>query len=274
MFQNLDFNSRYDVGAFLRPLGKAYYVYMLMQGDMPFYIGTSCNWKRVYGHFSENEDRVNFLVKSKIKRMQEDNEIVVIRLHQQYETAEEMYVEEIRLISLYGKRIDNNGGILTNLSDGGEGRAGLGTSEKQKEAVRKANTGKPKTQETLRKLSESLIKSYKSRDGTFKGKKHTEETKRLMSQMHTGVNHPQYGMGGETHWNFGKQRTEETKSKIKLAQSLLDMSCTDERKQKLKDYWLNQPLLVCPHCGKQSTFKPAMVRFHFDNCKVKEIDGC
>lgn len=273
MFKDLNFNTRYEVGAFLRPLGKVYYVYMLMQEDKPFYVGTSCSWKRVYGHFSQNEDKVNFLVQYKIRKMQENNETVIIRLHQQFATAEEMYAEEIKLISFYGKKIDRENGILANLSNGGEGRAGLGTSEKQKEAVRKANTGKPKTQETLRRLSESLLKCFESRDGTFKGKKHTEETKDLMSQNNSGVNHPQYGMGGETHWNYGKQRSEETLNKIKLTKSLLDMSCTEERKQKLKDYWLRQPLLACPHCNKQSTFKPAMVRFHFDNCKVKEVNG-
>lgn len=271
MFQNLDFNSRYEVGAFLRPLGKVYYIYLLMHNNQPFYVGTSSSWKRVYNHFSTNTNKVNFLVKRKIQRVQEDGETVVIRLLQQFESPEEMYAEEIRLISLHGKKIDGENGLLTNLSDGGEGRAGLGTSDKQKEAVRKANTGKAKTDETRKKLSDAILKAYENRDGSFKGKKHSDKTRALMSKNHSGANHPQYGMGGETHWLHGKSRSPETVLRMKEGQARVDMTCTEKRKQQLKDHWLSQPLLVCPHCSKESTFKPAMVRFHFDNCKSKKL---
>lgn len=270
MFKDLDFKTRYEVGKFLRPLGKIYYVYILLYNEKPFYVGTSSGWKRVYGHFSENKIRTNFLVRQKIKKIHEDGGVVIIRLHQQYETVQEMYTEEIRLIKLYGKKIDKDGGILCNLSDGGEGRAGIGTSEKQKIAVKLANTGKPKSQTTRDKLSVAVKKAFAIRGGTFKGKKHSKETRELMSKNNSGTGHPQYGTGGEGHFNHGKKHTQKTRDSIRQALSLIDCSCSEERKQKLKDFWATQPLLTCPHCQKTSTFKPAMVRFHFDNCKVKE----
>jgi hypothetical protein len=73
------------------------------------------------------------------------------------------------------------------------------------------NIGKKHTEETKKKLSEAA-----------KGRKHTEETKKKLSEAKTGIPNPK--MQGEKHPNYGKEsymkgkyHSEESKIKIGLA---------------------------------------------------------
>lgn len=263
LFGCMDFKDRFEAAAYLRSVPNIKYVYMLMHNNLPFYVGISTNWKRIHGHFSDNKTRTNNLLRRKIRRIEADKGTVQVKLVNHYATYTDMYSAEKNLIAFYGKKIDRTG-ILTNYSDGGEGRSGLTTSLKQKEAVRKANTGKIKSEETLLKLSVAMKNTMQKRGGTFKGKKHTDETKALMSKNNSGTGHPQYGKPSAL---LGRERTEETVLRIKEGLAKVDMTCTDKRKEQLRTYWSMQPLLTCPHCGKESTFKPSMVKHHFDNCK-------
>lgn len=67
---------------------------------------------------------------------------------------------------------------------GGAGCVANGTRRRMSEA-RKGNsycTGRKMSTETKRRISNSLHEYYKSHDGTFKGKHHTEETKQRLRQ--------------------------------------------------------------------------------------------
>lgn len=268
MFGILSFKDRFEACAYLREIGNVYYTYLLKHNGVPFYVGISKNWKRIHGHFSDNKKRVNVLLRRKIRSVERLGDVVEISIINHYPTKDDMFHAEINLINFYGRKIEKSG-PLCNLSEGGEG-ARYKSSEKQKEAARKANSGRIVSDETRRKLSVALKNTFTSRDGTFKGKKHSDATKQKMSESHSGENHPQYGVRGKDHFNYGKKRPEWVITKIKEAVSKIDNSCTDKRKQQLKDYWNSQPLLTCPHCGKQSSFKPAMLRYHFDRCKHKQ----
>ena len=163
----LSFKDRFELAAYLRDYYNSedsslypYYVYMLYDNDVPFYVGISKNWKRIHSHekdlYNKNHAsrKPNFIKDRKIKKMHDEGRPITYKLIGWFRSHEEVYHAEKSLILLYGRKV-NNTGVLTNMSEGGGGRAGLDNSEKQKEAARIANKG-PKSSETIRRLSESL----------------------------------------------------------------------------------------------------------------------
>ena len=91
-------------------------------------------------------------------------------------TREECIAEEARLIALHGRVCD--GGTLTNVTVGGEcGVPGLVHSEESRARMSESHKG--------RKWSEAQRAALGS--GTFLGKKHTEETKRLLREQRRGT---------------------------------------------------------------------------------------
>lgn len=266
----ITFDSRFDAVKYLREIGnKDYYCYILSSNGQPFYVGIAKSNKRLLQHEKDAQPYARSTNPLKVRKIRSElrkgNKIqyTIVRF---FKSVFEVNHAERSLILFYGKKIDRTG-ILTNLTDGGEGKPGLAATANQKEAARKANTGKFRSEETRKKLSEA----NKGKPGTFKGKKHTEETKRKMSENHSGIGHPQYGMRGEMSHNFGRKHSEETRLKIKESLATVDMSYSEERKKNLAEYWKNQPIIECPHCGKTSSFKAAMVRYHFENCKHKHL---
>ncbi len=269
----LKFENRYEAVAYLKEHNKEnkWYVYMLVCEDVPFYVGVAKNNKRLYQHEKDAQPyakRTNPLKERKIRSMWRKGIPVKYVIVKFFHSTIEVQHAERSLIMFYGQIIQRTG-ILTNILEGGDGALGRPASDKQKEAVRLANTGKVKTEETIKRLSESQKKRFEYTESPFKGRHHTEETKKLMSERMSGENHPHYGIRGEDHFNYGRPCSEEKRLKIIQTKAENPKPCTDDRKQKLRDYWNSQPVLVCPHCGKESSFKPSMLRAHFDNCKLK-----
>jgi hypothetical protein len=93
-------------------------------------------------------------------------------------------------------------------------------------------------------------------DPPFLGKKHTEESKRKMSEANKG----------EKNSFYGKTHSEETKKKISEAGK--DRKHTEETKKKISDAKKGKPKpkTTCPHCGKEGGVS-VMNRWHFENCK-------
>jgi len=140
-------------------------------------------------------------------------------------------------------RKDLNTGILLNKTDGGEGASGSNRSEETKLRLSKIFLNHVVTDETKQKIS---LKAT--------GRKASAETKEKFSKLRKG----------KASHRRGKHITAETKQKI--SKSTLGVKKTEGTKQKMKKPKIS---VQCPHClavGGQ----PAMIRWHFENCKEKK----
>lgn len=149
--------------------------------------------------------------------------------------------------------------------------------------------------ETRKKISESR----KGKPSPFKGKNHSDSSKKLMSKSHKGHQHNTpatvakiiesrswYSHSKETKQkisdgNKGKSRPHSEETKKKISKSLKGRVPTwlkdkpahnkgiphsEETKQKLKLSAQNREKFKCIHCGKEVT-KPNLSRWHNENCK-------
>jgi hypothetical protein len=164
------------------------YRHIRLDKNEPFYIGISSdsNYKRA---FSKRRSNIWNNITAKTNY---EVEIVMDRLN-----WEEACIKEKEFIQLYGKI--TNGGILANLTDGGEGIIGIERTEEYKNKISASLKGKKQSEETILKKTNSVL-----------GRKNTEETKKRMSESKIGKQRP-YMQGGK-HPNaklvFNKQNGE------------------------------------------------------------------
>lgn len=168
------------------------YQHIRMDKNQPFYIGIGFDskgkYKRAY-QFGRNN-----LWEIIVKKTEYKVEIIEDGL-----TNEEAFERERYWINKLG-RIDNETGILANLTDGGEGTIGWRPSTKTIDKMRKrglskenlehlkrvaeSNKGKPSWNAGLDKKNNPILKKIgekiKGRISTFKGKKHKEESLKLL----------------------------------------------------------------------------------------------
>ena len=97
----------------------------------------------------------------------------------------------------------------------------------------------------------------------FYGKKHSSETRKILSNAKSGKNNPFYGkslsedhkkkisetISGEKNHFYGKSHSNETRKKMSVAQK-----------------GVPHPKITCPHCSKLGG-NSNMKRYHFNNCK-------
>ena len=114
--------------------------------------------------------------KSRVIKPPLENRILIIL---QNLTEEQAFSNERDFILFYGRK-DNNTGILRNLTDGGEGMSGHVPSEDTKNLKRILSTGKKHTEKTKKILSEYASNRTGDKN-PFYGKKHSEELKRNFS---------------------------------------------------------------------------------------------
>ena len=155
-----------------------FYTYAYLREDRtPFYVGKGTG-NRAYKKY-----------KGDIKPPQDRSRIIILK---QGLTEKEAFKHEIYMIAVFGRK-DVGTGILLNKTDGGEGGSGRIPW----------NKGKSWPDETKEKIRNSLI-----------GFKHSEETKKKMSDNRGGEKHPLYKKG----------HSEETKKKISESRKGLKLS--------------------------------------------------
>jgi len=192
-----------------------FYVYIYknpLKDNTPFYVGKGKK-RRAYDHLNETISNTHnyhkFWTINKIR--QETGDDPIIEFYKTDLSNEEAIKIEEELITLYGRE-DLGTGILTNLSDGGEGNFGYKHTYEDIIRNRIAQIGKVRSEESKRRQSKNA-----------KGLKRSEETKEKLRLANLG----------EKNNMFGKSLSEETRRKI--SQSLKGKSrvFTDEHREKL-----------------------------------------
>lgn len=141
-------------------------------------------------------------------------------------------------------------------------------SEQTKIKISKSLVGRKDTEETKKKKSEAGKKRTGERNNMFGkigtnnpnyGRRHSEQTIKIMSEIKKGENHPNYGkkrpdhskkMSGDNHFNYGKSLNNETR--IKISNTLK-----------------NKPKIKCKYCDYEHHSKGILTRYHNENCKNK-----
>ena len=193
------------VYAWLRPCGQ------------PFYIGKGCR-NRDRSLKSNNPLFMRTLAKIRASGHDPD----VVRLHDGLEENEAHRLECLE-IAKYGRR--NNGtGVLTNLTDGGEGMSGWVPTAETRAKQSAAHTGKVLAPEHRLKILAAITNPSAERRAKMSasqiGRKHTEDTLRLMS-VNNAMNKPE--------------------NRAKVSSALRGRLKTDEHKVKMAAYANNRP---------------------------------
>jgi hypothetical protein len=126
--------------------------------------------------------------------------------------------------------------------------------------------GKKHTEKTRKKMSESRrkwsyteehIENFKGRTSPMKGKTHSKQTRERLSEV-------------------GKLRIPNQLTKEKTSATLLGLNLkrSNETKEKMRQSKLGivHPRKTCEHCGRETTVA-MFARWHGNNCKLKEISG-
>lgn len=118
---------------------QEYYTYMLINPiiDLPFYIGKGKD-KRAYSHLLKYDPH-NHRKSRTIEKIRKNGKEPVVCILKENISNKQAKDFEIKLINYYGKY--NNGGILTNIADGGIGGYTGSVSEKTSEKLSIANAG-------------------------------------------------------------------------------------------------------------------------------------
>ncbi len=179
---------------------KTYYIYGLIdpRNDLPFYIGKGTinpkrrgvKYRRVQEHLDGTDTHNQFKTKVLNKILLEHGNVPSI-IYNTFEDENVCLDLEKELIRKYGRR-DLGTGCLTNLTDGGEGF-----------------TGRVKSPEERKKISDSRKLYYQTHPANFKGCKHTEETKKIMSEIQKELA-PITSLRSR-----GRRHTPETKEKLR-----------------------------------------------------------
>jgi hypothetical protein len=162
-----------------------YYVYELIDPrvNLPFYVGKG-KGNRVYFHLSEQSRAKsdNFKKFDKIKKIRKEGYEPEVKIVQYFEEENDAYDYEEELIKKYGKRDIDENGILTNICESSRPPKLKGRTYQQIYG--------DKWEEQIQKR----LKTKEERRNYGGVRKHTEETKRKISEKVAGKNNPSYGV--------------------------------------------------------------------------------
>jgi hypothetical protein len=162
-------------------MAQKFYVYLLIdpRTGAVFYVGKGTG-KRAKVHFSASSLKRRNMKNSTIKAIISENLSPVVEIVSTDLSEPEAFDVEKTLIAKYGRR-DIGTGILTNLTDGGEGTSGYRHAPRSEETRRKiseAHKGMRYSEEVNRK------KGSPGERNPMYGKKKSENFRRVMKEIH------------------------------------------------------------------------------------------
>lgn len=162
-----------------------FYVYELIDPrvNLPFYIGKGKD-DRVYFHLSEksraksdNQRKFN-----KIQKIRKDGYEPEVKIVEYFDNENDAYFYEESLIQKYGRIRYDDGGILTNIC------------ESSRPPNLKGRTYQEIYGDKWEEQIQKRMKTKEERKNYGGVRKHTEETKKKISEKVSGKNNPSYGV--------------------------------------------------------------------------------
>jgi len=217
------------------------YIHLRKDSNRPFYVGIGCrkNHARAFSHSARNQHWKNI-----VKSNGFDVEIIEEGL-----CREDAIKKEKELISFYGR--DCDGGILCNLTIGGDGASGYVFTDEHKSKLR--DRALNMTPEHKIKLSERKM----GHTGAFLNKKHTHDSRLKISESLKGIKRSEETKQKVRVANLGKKYSEETnlkkgrpiseERKKQISIKLKGIVRSEETRRKMsesrKQYFRNKDLL-------------------------------
>lgn len=197
---------------YLDPTKPGNYIYkdLIFQYE-PFYVGIG-KGGRYLSHIKESYNKNNNLKLNKIRKILKLGLTpLIIKIYNNI-TREEVIKIEIDIITFFGKKIDN--GILTNITDGGDGGITWVNKHHNKGKKLEEIVGKFKAEKIKKKLSD-------------------------LGKLRVGNLNSNYGnhkLSGINHWNYSLKLSNQTKNKISesLKKYYNRLSCDDKKNIILK----------------------------------------
>lgn len=173
---------------------KFYYVYAYMRKDgTPYYIGKGIKYRA-------------WSKQGRITPVPKDSKYIII-LEENLTEVGAAAIER-RMIRWYGRK-DIGTGILRNLTDGGDGWSGAKHTEEQLRKMSETQKGRNFTEEHKRNISRSMMGKL----GTFKGRKHSQHSRKKISSNHADISGSKNPMYGKIHSNQTKNKIAQTHRK-------------------------------------------------------------
>ncbi|MEI6058981.1 MAG: NUMOD3 domain-containing DNA-binding protein [archaeon] len=175
--------------------------------ESPFYVGKGIQG-RPYWHLDAARKGERSHKSNKIRKAWRMSLPIIIKHVHRTDIEEVAFGEEKRLIKFYGRMVDGTG-VLTNLTDGGEGASGAIRSEETRQKLSMASKG----------------------NQIWLGKTHSEESKLKISLANKG----------NQIW-LGKTHSDESKLKISIAaKNRISKPLSEEHKQNIRKALLGKP---------------------------------